>query len=187
MVKQKPFFSYRIITAVKFFILTLVICACQISAPSHKSAKATAGDRLVILKMIQEREQGMQTKDLAKVMNQFREDATYINSGGYYFKNKSEIEKFHRGIMLSEPGYSATYQAGNPTINILSAEFALAYYPWQIITIKTSLPADTLVGTGLMTLTAQKDTKGWKWRAITNQQTKEFFEDLETHTWKLKN
>lgn len=136
--------------------------------------------------MVNEREEAMQKKDIKKVAAQFREDATFINGGGYYVQSRKEIEEFHNLIAQGKPGYTSTYQAGKVTIQILTPDFALAYYPWQIITLKTTPPLNTLKGTGLMTLLAQKDARGWKWRAVTNQQTNEFFDDLKTHTWKQR-
>jgi ketosteroid isomerase-like protein len=172
----------------KAFVFTLLvlllISSCQINQTNTYDRNRTSTDSLALLEMIQVREKVMQTKDIQTVVSQFREDATFINGGDYYVKNRSEIEKFQHRISQLQPGYTSAYQAGKVTIQILSPEFALAYYPWKIITIKTTSPTDTTIGTGLMTLLAQKDNKGWKWRAITNQRTGEYFEDLETHLWK---
>lgn len=162
----------------------LAIVACQTKETDHSATNSRASDSLALLEMIQVREKAMQAKDIQTVAGQFRDEATFINGGGYYFKNRSEIEKFHQLISQTQPGYTSSYQAGKATIKILSSEFAMAYYPWQIITVKTIPPLDTIKGTGLMTLLAQKDKQGWKWRAITNQRTDEYFQDLETHTWK---
>ena len=86
----------------------------------------------------------MQAKDIQTVAGQFREEATFINGGGYYFKNQSEIEKFHQLISQVQPGYTSSYQAGKATIKILSPEFASAYYPWQNISVKNTPPILTM-------------------------------------------
>ncbi|MDQ3292574.1 MAG: nuclear transport factor 2 family protein [Bacteroidota bacterium] len=170
----------RIVFASSFI---LVIGACQTKETNNKVINSRSADSIALINMIQVREKAMQVKDLPTVINQFREDATFINGGGYYFKGRSEIAKFHQFISQTQPGYTSKYQAGKATINILSSEFALAYYPWQIITVKTTPPMDTIKGTGLMTLLAQKENQTWKWRAITNQRTDEYFPNLENHSY----
>jgi ketosteroid isomerase-like protein len=38
----------------------------------------------------------MKTKDINKVMSQFSDDATFINSDGYFLATKKEIAAFHK-------------------------------------------------------------------------------------------
>jgi ketosteroid isomerase-like protein len=132
------------------------------------------------VQLIEVREKAMKERDIKTVMAQFRDDATWINSQGFYFKNKTEIERFHTNLThMDTVGY--TYKAGKATVKILAPEFALIYYPWEMDWYKITSPKDTLKEIGLMSLTAQKGYNGWKWRAVTNQHTKEYFDDLETH------
>ncbi len=170
----------------------LLICSCQTKETNNRTTNTTSTDSLALLEMIKVREKAMKEKDMKTVMSQFRDDATFINSNGFYFKNKKEIESFHKKLTLNDTvGY--TYKAGIATIRILSPDFALAYYPWEmdwyklptlkdtINWYKLSAQKDTIKEIGLMSLTAQKDNTGWKWKAITNQHTEEYFNDLKTH------
>ena len=51
-------------------------------------------DSLTLATMITEREQAMINKDISSALSQFSEDATWINSQGYYFGEPSPtIEK----------------------------------------------------------------------------------------------
>jgi uncharacterized protein (TIGR02246 family) len=169
-----------ILTITCFLLFSSCNTDSQNSVDSHSNNHFTE-DSLTLVKMVNERETAMKKKDLATVMTQFSEDATFINSAGFYFADKKEIEKFHHGLTQSDTiGYY--YTAGNVTVRLLDKNNTLVYYPWRMDWHKTSNPADTLIKeVGLMTLSAQKRNDKWLWVAITNQHTPEYFDDLTKH------
>ncbi len=132
-------------------------------------------------RMVREREAAMKAGDVSSVMAQFSEDATFINSNGYYCADKSEVEAFHKQIMFRESvGYK--YLAGRVTVRLLDESNALVYYPWKMDFFYVATPKEFFhKETGLMTLSAQKRKGRWIWVAVTNHHTPEFFEDLTTH------
>jgi hypothetical protein len=138
-------------------------------------------DSLTLVKMVLVREKAMKIKDISTIMTQFSDDATFINSQGYYCANKSEIEKFHNELTyLDSTGYY--YKAGNVHVRILDSNNAIVYYPWRMDWFNTFNANDTLnKEVGLMSLTAQKRNDNWFWVAITNQHTSEYFNDLIKH------
>ena len=164
-----------------FIFLALALASsCQTKKASDKIENSRNNDSVSLLQMVQVREKAMKEKDIKTIMTQFRDDATWINSGGFYFKNKQQIERFHTNLThMDTVGY--TYKAGKPTVKILNSEFALVYYPWEMDWYRLASPNDTMREVGLMSLTAQKDQTGWKWNAVTNQHTEEYFDHLETH------
>jgi hypothetical protein len=162
------------------FLCLLYISACQTKAINSRTESSGYNNSISLLQMIEVREKAMKERDIPTIITQFKDNATWINSGGFYFRNKKEIEQFHTTLTRIDT-FGYIYKAGKTTINILSPEFALVYYPWEMDWYKIASPKDTVKEVGLMSLTAQKDTSGWKWRAITNQHTYEYFDDLKTH------
>jgi uncharacterized protein (TIGR02246 family) len=162
-------------------LLTLVWSCESYNLDNNINSGSTA-DRAALVKMIREREVAMNDKDISSLMIQFSDDATFINSAGFYFTGKTEIENFHRDlIQVDTAGYF--YKAGNVTVRIIDDYIALVYYPWSIDWYENSKPDVILYKeTGLMTLVAQKRAEKWLWIAITNQHTPEFFNDLIKHT-----
>lgn len=163
-----------------FTCITLFICSCGTPSDNtviHKSEN----DSLVLVQMVNERENAMKNKDIPAIMKQFSDDATFINAAGYYNANKKEIEFFHNNLThMDSIGYY--YKAGDVHVRILDSQNALVYYPWRMDWFQTSNIKDTIKKEiGLMTLSAQKRKDKWFWIAITNQHTPEYFEDLTKH------
>ncbi|WP_190810641.1 nuclear transport factor 2 family protein [Flagellimonas sp. S3867] len=135
-------------------------------------------DSLNLVKMIQNREKSMIDKNLDLVMPQFSEDATWINSQGYLFAGKKELEKFHL-MFTKNDSLDYYYEIGTPKIRFLDRNNALAYYSWKMFWFKKENPADTTFKEiGLMTLNAQKQNEKWKWVAVTNQHTPWFYDKI---------
>ena len=79
-------------------ILHILISGCD-STPEQRTAPGET-DIEILTTMISFREQAMATNDVAAAMMHFADDATWINSQGYYFEGRDELENFHR--MLAE-------------------------------------------------------------------------------------
>mgnify|MGYP003888710291 CR=1 FL=1 len=60
---------------------------------SKADADTRKKDSLALAQMIALREEAMIAKDVTLVMPQFADDATWINSQGYFFEGKNELEK----------------------------------------------------------------------------------------------
>ena len=163
------------------FCLAPAIVLMMVSCHKKQSAieKSSGKDSLTLVKMISEREEAMIKKDMDLAMSQFTEDATWINSQGYFFEGKSEVKKFHD--MLSEnDSLDYYYEAGKPKVRILDPNNALAYYSWKMFWFRKQNAADTLIREiGLMTLHAQKQNEKWKWMAVTNQHTPWFYDEIK--------
>ncbi len=167
----------RIFFITYFFFL---FCSCYINN-SHNSTKNICLDSILLRKMVNEREKAMKNKDLATLMLQFSDDATFINTSGYYYSSKKEIKKFHERLLFID-SVSYHYQVGNIHVRLLDPRNALVYYTWQMLWFYNTNPKDTVrKEVGLMTLSAQKRDKQWYWIAITNQNTPQFFQDIQTH------
>ncbi|MGX1928319.1 nuclear transport factor 2 family protein [Flagellimonas sp. 2504JD4-2] len=162
-------------------LLGFVFMTCSCKKENHLSQiqESFHADSLSLVGMIQDREKAMITKNIDLVMPQFSEDATWINSQGYFFEGKKELEKFH--IMFAEnDSLDYYYKIGDPKIRFLDSKNALAYYSWKMFWIKKENPADTTFKEiGLMTLNAQKQNMEWKWVAVTNQHTPWFYDKIE--------
>jgi hypothetical protein len=130
--------------------------------------------------MVKEREKFMQEKNINALMTQFSDDATFINSAGFYCADKNEIEEFHRALAQLD-SISYYYKAGNVHIRFLDSKNALVYYPWEMDWYYVSNPNESQAEVGLMTISAQKRIGKWWWVAITNQHTAEYFDDLTKH------
>lgn len=163
---------------VSLLILSLVSCSPR--DRGDVGASITTGDSLALLSMVRARETAMINRDLPAVMAQFDSSAAFINGGGYYYEASSEIRSFHRS-MFENDSLTYTYRIGNILIRSLGRDFAVVYYPWQQSWTMRHVSSDTLNESGLMTLIASRKDNGWKWRAVTNQRTKEFFADLSSH------
>lgn len=158
---------------------TILLLNCH-RAPTHfiPGEEIRENDAQKLSEMILAREKAMISKNLVPAMEQFSEDATWINSQGYYFEGRPEIEKFHK-MMFSNDSLDYVYVAGTPKVRILDNRNAIAYYGWQMIWINRVNRLDTVKKEiGLMTLTAQKVDSAWQWKAITNQHTPWFYDEI---------
>ncbi|WP_422349819.1 nuclear transport factor 2 family protein [Flagellimonas sp.] len=168
---MKPFYFL----AVTFFILS----SCVNEKSSNTDAYTRKKDSLALTQMIALREEAMIAKDVTLAMPQFADDATWINSQGYFFEGKNELEKFHL-MFAKNDSLDYYYEIGEPKIRILDNNSALAYYSWKMFWFKKEHPADTTyMEIGLMTLSAQKKNDQWKWVAVTNQHTPWFYGKIE--------
>ena len=172
----------KIISAL-FLLFVLASCVKQSEKPNEVF---TSNDSLWLLKMVKEREDAMIKRDLNAIVKQFDEKATFINGGGFYYEGINEIKEFHAG-MFTQDSLTYTYKTGNTLVHSIGNNTALVYYPWQQDWTMKNIQSDTLHEIGLMTIIAVKQNGGWKWRSITNQRTKEFFNDLHTHKAKAVN
>ena len=161
--------------------IPVIIFLFSCSNNNNKARRNSTNDSLSLIKMIHARVEAMRYKNINTVMAQFSEDATFINGEGYYLGNKAEIAAFHKGLTQSD-AINYHYTAGNIHVRILDEKNALVYYPNRMDWYRVSNPKDTIEKeTRLLTLSAQKRNGKWLWIAITNQQTKEYFEDLTKH------
>ncbi|MCK5443354.1 MAG: hypothetical protein KAJ23_15825 [Maribacter sp.] len=159
-------------------LLLLVSCGYNNSSSATEKNYNASGDSLAIAQMISIREQSMINKDIKLAMGQFSEDATWINSQGYYFEGKNNVSKFH-SMLTGNDSLDYYYEAGQPRIRVIDSKNALAYYSWKMFWFKKEIPADTTFKEiGLMTLTAHKQKNKWKWVAVTNQHTPWFYENV---------
>ena len=162
-------------------LLSFYSCGQETSTKKREEQSAKA-DSLEIAKMISKREKAMINKDIITAMSQFSENATWINSQGYYFEGKDEVLKFHN-MLAGRDSLDYYYEAGQPRIKILDNQNAIAYYSWKMFWYKKVNPTDTTFKEiGLMTLTAQKEHNKWKWIAVTNQHTPWIYEKIEPVT-----
>jgi hypothetical protein len=161
--------------------LFLLLCSCEINKTDSDAKSSENKDSITLVNMVKEREFAMKNKDIPSVMSQFSDDATFINSAGYYLANKKEIENFHDNLLhMDSSAYH--YKAGKVHVRFIDEKNALVYYPWRMDWYKIPDADDTVFEeVGLMTLTAQLRNEKWQWIAITNQHTKEYFEDLTKH------
>ena len=121
----------------------------------------------------------MKNKDVNSVMLQFDDDATWINSQGYFFEGKEELGRFHR-MLAENDSLDYYYEAGDPRIRLVDPRFAMVYYSWKMFWFDRSNRTDTLKREiGLMTLSAQKTGDRWRWIAVTNQHTPWFYERID--------
>ncbi|MGI9550437.1 MAG: hypothetical protein ACR2MT_04505 [Aurantibacter sp.] len=166
--------------ALLLILILFIPWSCQNNAPNGSPEKEISkSDSLAVVNMIAVREQAMVNKDIDAAMGQFSEDATWINSQGYYFEGKDNVSKFH-SMLAGNDTLDYYYEAGKPRIRIINSKNALAYYSWKMFWYKKEMPSDTTFKEiGLMSLTAHKYPHGWKWVAVTNQHTPWFYNDIE--------
>ncbi|RYY99917.1 MAG: nuclear transport factor 2 family protein [Chitinophagaceae bacterium] len=160
--------------------LGLLLASCTAPADTEEPDKA-AKDSATLIGMLRAREKAMIDRDLDAIVQPFDSSASFINGGGYYYSGIEEIREFHRD-MFENDSLTYTFKTGTPFVRMLKRRTALVYYPWaQDWTMKTGA-SDTLHETGVMTIIAQKERGEWKWMSMTNQRTKEYFNDLRAHT-----
>lgn len=158
--------------------LLLITTSCQKNKNTVDTTGSFEKDSVVLVQMINEREKAMIKKNIREAISQFSDDATWVNSQGYFFKGKEDVKKFH--LMLAEnDSKDYYYEAGKPLVRVLDSTHALAYYSWKMFWYKKENPTDTIFKeVGLMTLNAQKQNGEWKWTAITNQHTPWFYPEI---------
>ena len=158
-----------------------IICfsACnQVNNMTIEGFSAT--DSSNVQEMVKQRERALIGRNIDSVMQQFDSNANFINGGGFYYEGFSEIRDFHNSMFTNDsPTYA--YKTGKILINPISENVITVYYPWQQDWTMKSIQSDTLKETGLMTIIAIKINGAWKWKSITNQRTRNFFEDLKEH------
>lgn len=167
----------------KYLLLTMLVLGFSSCKQEYSTKKVEAysakTDSIEIVKMISKREKAMINGDINTVMSQFSENATWINSQGYYFEGKEEVLKFH-SMLAENDSLDYYYEAGQPRIRIIDSNNAIAYYSWKMFWYKRAIPTDTTFKEiGLMTLTAQKYNSNWHWIAVTNQHTPWFYTEIE--------
>lgn len=151
--------------------LLLFALGCIVPLPADDTSK--------LERMIAVRERAMIEKDIETALAQFSDDATWINSQGYYFEGRESVREFH-AMLADDSKRDYHYRAGKPRIRLLDSSTAIAYYSWNMRWFETNDP-DTIVNDeiGLMTLTARKRDGLWQWVAVTNQHTPWFQEAIE--------
>jgi len=163
-------------------LLPLVLCCDQPSSDSQGGATPDNADALLLTDMIAVREKAMIEKDIDTAMSQFSDDATWINSQGYYFEGKQNVVEFHN-MLAGRETLDYTYEAGEPRVKLVDSTNAIVYYSWKMFWFKKGSPEDvTNEEIGLMTLTAQKRQGQWYWIAVTNQHTPWFYETIDPVT-----
>ena len=162
------------------FLLSLSLLAACVSTPNQKHTSISHEDSLEIISMIKQREDAMISRDINTVVRQFDSGAYFINGGGFLYQGIAEIRNFHNS-MFTNDSLTYTYTAGTVWIQPVREDLAMIYYPWQQQWTMKNVQSDTLNEVGLMTITAVKQSDGWKWKAVTNQRTKEYFDDLLDH------
>ena len=160
-------------------LLSLMISCNQQNPGADLDKKNRAEDSLAIRSMISTRERAMIDKNLELALAQFSEQATWINSQGYYFKGKEHIRQFHK-MLAGNDSLDYFYEAGQPRIRMIDKHNALAYYGWKMFWFKKESKVDTTFKEiGLMTLSAHKKNNKWLWVAVTNQHTPWFYSAIE--------
>ncbi len=113
-------------TATLLFISFLFLNSCGSNNTEINETNNSASDSIILVQMINDRENAMKKKDIDAVMAQFSDDATFINGEGYYLANKAEIAAFHKGLTQSNSiGYY--YIAGHVHVRMLDNKNALVY------------------------------------------------------------
>lgn len=129
--------------------------------------------------LVIQRERAMQAKNAPLAMEQFSDDATWINSQGYYFEGKSAVAKFHN-MLTQDPTRDYHYEAGTPRVRLLDTNNAVVYYSWKMTWFRRDNPNKVInPEIGLMTLNAQKRNGRWYWVAVTVQHTPWFYQTIE--------
>lgn len=157
-------------------LLPLLFSCDQASSGGQGEAHARLAEMITV------REKAMIEKDIHTAMSQFSDDATWINSQGYFFEGKQNVLEFHN-MLAGRESLDYTYEAGEPRIRLLDSSNAIAYYSWKMFWFRKDNPAEiTNEEIGLMTLTAQKRQGQWYWVAVTNQHTPWFYEAVDPVT-----
>jgi hypothetical protein len=162
-------------------LLFVLICFSACDQGNKKTIDGFAAtDSSRIKEMVKQREQAMISRHIDSVMQQFDSNANFINGGGFYYEGFNEIRDFHNS-MFTNDSLTYTYKVGKTFIKPISENVATVYYPWQQNWTMKNIQSDTLKETGLMTIIAIKIDGVWKWKSVTNQRTKDYFEDLKEH------
>ena len=158
-----------------FFLLFSFVTKSAVCQNSY------ASDSLILLSMMQTQQFAMQRKDLPTVMKPFADDASLVNPAGYFYANKKEIGEYYT-TMNHLDTITYNYSSGNVDLKMLDGTNALIYYPWEMDWYNIKQPDKILYKEyGLMSIIAQKRNTMWRWTAITNQHTTEFFKELYDH------
>lgn len=160
-----------------FLFISIVLTSCAFDSQT-KGIPPYTEDELVLVSMIAERERAMIDKDIETAMSQFSEDATWINSKGYFFHGKNNIYKFHN-MLIRNDSLDYYYETGEPRVRTLDSENAIVYYGWKMYWYPGNAPGDTTREFGLMTLNARKQNDNWQWIAVTNQHTPWFYNTIQ--------
>jgi uncharacterized protein (TIGR02246 family) len=170
-------------TPMKHLPLLVLVLSVACSSSGSRAPQVDEADEVARLaEMIAVREKAMIEKDVETAMSQFSDDATWINSQGYYFEGKQNVLEFHE-MLAGRESMDYTYEAGEPRIRLLDASNAVAYYSWKMFWFQPDNPDEiTTEEIGLMTLTAQKRDDRWYWVAVTNQHTPWFYETIDAVT-----
>jgi uncharacterized protein (TIGR02246 family) len=167
------------ISRVLVLIALMALPAGQTLAQNSEMADA---DIAALEQMIHDRETAMIDHDVEAALAQFAENATWVNSQGYYFVGLDSVREFHRYLTQNEER-DYEYIAGEPLVRLLDDANAVVYYGWRMIWHEPG-DRDTVITDeiGIMTLTAQKRDGAWKWVAVTVQHTPYFYEIIEPIT-----
>lgn len=164
------------------FLPILGACYQNISDDGQIRVAAETAIAMQLTDMISVREKAMIEKDIETAMSQFDEDATWINSQGYFFEGKRNVLEFHQ-MLTGNDSLDYIYEAGVPRIRILDSSNAIAYYSWKMFWYEKGAPQNVVNREiGLMTLAAQKRDGRWYWIAVTNQHTPSFYDTIESIT-----
>lgn len=159
--------------------IALLVCLLQPVVADQALSPEAASNIEALTNMVSQREHAMQAKNASLAMEQFSDDATWINSQGYYFEGKSAVAKFHT-MLTQDPQRDYHYEAGSPRIRLLDLSNAIVYYSWKMTWFERENPEKVInPEVGLMTLTAQKRDGKWYWVAITVQHTPWFYQSIE--------
>lgn len=164
----------------QIIIVATISILASCSQLNQQNERIAFNDSLILLKMIKTRGWAMVHKNIDTITYQFDTNATFINGGGFYYEGLNEIKQFHIS-MFNNDSLTYSYKIGEPLINSIKNNIAIVYYPWQQLWTMKNIKSDTLNEVGLMTIIAMKENGNWKWQAITNQRTKEFFNNLKKH------
>jgi hypothetical protein len=164
------------------FICLVVIASFFFSCTENMKPFLLDTDKSELVYMIQAREKAMIHHDLNTIVKQFDTNAIFINGNGFYFDGIKEISAFHNSMFLND-SLTYTYKIGTTTIRPITENVVVIYYPWQQNWTLKNIQSDTLREIGLMTIVATKNANAWKWNSITNQRTKDFFEDVSKHKY----
>jgi hypothetical protein len=82
-------------------------------------------DSILISKMIWVREKGMIDRNLDVVISEFDQEATWINSQGYYFEGRPEILKFPT-MLNGNDSLDYYYEARIPLVKVINETTDLA-------------------------------------------------------------
>ena len=161
--------------------IMLLLFSCDSASSDPVRINSYVNDSLALVEMVHARSNAMKKKDIEAVMNQFSDDATFINSDGYFLGDKREIEAFHRALSQTD-SLTYYYVAGQVHVRLLDEKNALVYYPNKMDWYRLSDQKDTVEReTRLLTISAQKRHGNWLWIAVTNQKTIEYFDNLTEH------